>query len=448
MSFTWPVRPDRMVGGLLHYCRSLVGGAPRNCVAPSHGPDGTIRHLLVDVSIIARHDARTGIQRVVRAIWTQLAQAHLHSIEVIPVIGSKRRPYAYAPKDFLESPVDVRKWRGVKVDPHPGDIFLGLDLSSQIIPRRRRQIAQWKRAGLKFHVVVYDLLPWTDPQWFTRRAVRNFRKWLDMISTYADGALCISDHVRREFSRWLQVSRPGRAGHVAISRLAMGSEFDVRRGLPEATAMSSGLLKAMAGAPTLLMVGTVEPRKGYDCALAAFDVLWRRGPQDAPNLMIVGKPGWKTASLQQALLDHPEFGKRLFWARNVSDECLERLYGGCAGLLVASRAEGFGLPVLEALARGCPVLARNLAVFQEQASPGLSYFDDDDATALARSIEAFLNCTSRASSTISGHPVRPGGVFSGWKEACSDILTALDVGPQTVRNEASVSSGLKMPRGS
>ena len=77
---------------------------------------------------------------------------------------------------------------------------------------------------------------------------------------------------------------------------------------------------------------------------------------------------------------------RLTWLSQASDELLAALYARAALVVMPSRGEGFGLPIVEALRQGRKVLARDLPVFRELARPGLFYFDDDRPAALADSI--------------------------------------------------------------
>ena len=133
---------------------------------------------------------------------------------------------------------------------------------------------------------------------------------------------------------------------------------------------------ASAGPATVLMVGTIEPRKGYDAALAAFEHLWSEMGEGAPSLMIVGKPDRQTDALQMRIRNHPEHGRRLHWLEEVSDEALAQFYRACDAALLASAGEGFGLPVRSALHRRW-VLVRDLPVFREQRLPNLRYFTED-----------------------------------------------------------------------
>jgi glycosyltransferase involved in cell wall biosynthesis len=123
---------------------------------------------------------------------------------------------------------------------------------------------------------------------------------------------------------------------------------------------------------TFLMVGTLEPRKGYAQALEAFEQLWQEGYQC--QLVIVGNIGWKAQDLVFQLNDHVEQGQRLFWLQSISDEYLSFLYESATCLLAASEGEGFGLPLIEAAKYKLPVLARDIKVFREVGEDSVDYF--------------------------------------------------------------------------
>ncbi len=136
------------------------------------------------------------------------------------------------------------------------------------------------------------------------------------------------------------------------------------------------------------MVGTIEPRKGHAQVLDAFDRLWRDGFEG--SLVIAGKPGWQIDSLAERLTHHAEAGKRLFWLSEVDDDELRRLYTQLDGLLMASEAEGFGLPLVEAARYGMPIFARDLPVFREIAGAHASFFAADNGSELAPQLSAWL----------------------------------------------------------
>lgn len=369
--------------------------------------------LLVDVSAIIRHDAQTGIQRVVRAVWSELSARGDEFFEAIPIYATSQRGYCYAPRNFLERSGPVLPAETVSV--HPGDRFLGLDLAAQLLPKYRRQLKAWRAHGASVHIVVYDLLPLMRPDWFTRATATHFRKWFELLAQEADQAICISDQVARDLHDHLVET--GAHRKPAIGRLRMGG--DIAASVPSIGLCdeTSRLLERLRFRPSVLMVGTIEPRKGYDVALAAFEHLWRTRPGEAPDLVVVGKPGWKTDALQARLRTHPELGRRLHWFDAMSDEGLCLLYEACRGVLMASRGEGFGLPLIEAATHRRQVLARDLPVFREQRLPNVQFFLDDSPSALGESLMQLL----------AADPSAPQLELPEWNDCVDGLLRELGI---------------------
>lgn len=376
----------------------------------SHRDKTELPTLLVDVSAIIRHDAQTGIQRVVRAVWSELSRRSGTDFVARPIYATGRRGYCYAPTDFLE-----RRSRQPDSEPAtmgPSDKFLGLDLSAHLLPKYREQLRAWRTNGATIHIVVYDLLPLCRPQWFNPAATSNFRSWFRLLRGEVDQAICISDQVARELSEQL-----GGVPLPKIGRLHMGGDIAASHPSKGISAKVQETLESIGARPAILMVGTVEPRKGYEVALAAFEHLWRTDSAGAPDLLIVGKSGWKTSALQRQLLSHPELGKRLHWLDHVSDEGLCRFYDAACGVLVTSRGEGFGLPLIEAAAHRRYVLARDLPVFREQRLQNVLFFDDERPAPLGDRLISFLALCAE------GRP-RPTRLPS-WSESVDRLLVEL-----------------------
>lgn len=358
------------------------------------------RRLFVDVSLIGRRDAGTGIQRVVRSVWQALAVDPERDFDLIPVAGFRFGGYRRIRPDFLVSPVP--KWivphPGNALRPRRGDAFLGLDLAPHVVARSARQLARWRARGVHLAFVIYDLLPLQRPDWFTPAAAARFAAWFAAVASLADSLLCISGAVRDDLVVALHRASAPPASPPRLATLQMGgaiAQSCPTLGLPDDL---DDLLSWVGAAPTVLVVGTIEPRKGHDDVLAAFEQLWARPGGPHPRLLLVGRPGWGTEALQEQLRAHPAAGTNLRWLSDASDELLDRLYAACHGVLVASRAEGFGLPLLEAVFHGKPILARDLPVFREFAPPEVVWFDDPAPATLARAIECWLEVGLPASS--------------------------------------------------
>lgn len=355
----------------------------------SEGKSTPRPRLFIDMSIIARRDAGTGIQRVARSLWQTLKMAGTDDFEIVPLAGAAKGAYRRIPDNFLEHPLERLPWRWGrgKVSPREGDVFLGLDLSLRVVTRNAAQLRRWRARGVTMAFMVYDLLPDLRPEWFTDKARDFYQTWLGQIVRESDLLVCISDTVASDLKRWIS-ARQTPCPKIATVRLAgVINQSLSSSGMP--TNASATIAWASSGT-CVLMVGTIEPRKGYEKALAAFETLWRHSaPGDDFKLLIVGRAGWKTEALQQQLRDHPLSGSHLRWIDDASDQYLEHLYSACWGLLVASRGEGLGLPLLEAAALAKPVLARDLPVFREIACEGVAFFDDDTAAGLSAAIRAW-----------------------------------------------------------
>ena len=382
------------------------------------------KQLLVDVSVIAINDARTGIQRVVRALWDQLLKHPPAAYRVRPICATRKRGYRYAP-DFPNKPTDQTS--GTPVQVKPGDIFLGLDLTSHLLPRRQPELARWKRRGVTLYFMVYDLLPVLYPHWFNPKTSRNHKRWLRTMAIFADRLVCISNVVKNDMASWLKTRYGLGPGALPISTIPLGG--DVAASIPSwgLSADIDQLLEAFRSNPSVLAVGTLEPRKGYAQVLAAFEHLWDRGRK--VNLVIVGKPGWKTEPLQEYLVAHPQRQHHLYWLQEVSDEMLELLYNAAMGVIVASEAEGCGLPLLEALHHGKPVLARDIPVFREIGRDRITYFTGNNGT-IAEDLDSWLNCIAQGQVPPTGVPLQT------WHDSAMHLLSCLGLKPDYSRQQS------------
>jgi glycosyltransferase involved in cell wall biosynthesis len=173
--------------------------------------------------------------------------------------------------------------------------------------------------------------------------------------------------------------------------------------------------------PTFLMVGTMEPRKGHEQALDAFEILWQKGLK--VNLVIMGKRGWLTQSLSKRLEAHQEFNRQLYWFEQADDRMLGKAYSSADCLLAASFGEGFGLPLIEAASFGLPIIARDLPVFHEVAGDYATYFEGQDGRDIALAIEAWLKTSPNDPSRHSGKIIINTWAMCGQK--IGGLLTSL-----------------------
>jgi alpha-1,3-rhamnosyl/mannosyltransferase len=134
----------------------------------------------------------------------------------------------------------------------------------------------------------------------------------------------------------------------------------------------------------LLSVGTIEPRKGHLLLLRALDVV-----RDAPLLVVVGQPGWNCSSLLARMASYEAQG-RVRYLGSVDDGDLPYLYAAAKLMVLPSLYEGFGSPVLEAMACGCPVLCSWTSSLPEVGGKAARYFRAGDAADLASQLACLL----------------------------------------------------------
>jgi glycosyltransferase involved in cell wall biosynthesis len=355
---------------------------------PRRGP----RQLLIDVTELAITDGKSGIQRVVRCILSQFLKSPPAGFRVEPVRCSGEMQWVYA-RNF------ARKLFGIKgqasevepvVEADRGDIFLALDLNYRFDhPHLREEFDLWRARGVFLTGIVYDLLPMLNPQWFHGRLEEGYGRWIGCILEM-HAVIAISDTVSGEIGEWLEYTGTDlspQPPEPVLGYFHLGADVDETSGtaiVPKELPLPASPLSA----PGFLMVGTIEPRKGHDQVLGAFEHLWEGG--SPARLVIVGKRGWHVDAVVTRIKDHPELGKRLIWLEGVSDDELVGIYASCQVLLAASFGEGFGLPLIEGARHGLPIIARDIPVFREVAGDHAFYFSADHPAALAQELTRWL----------------------------------------------------------
>ncbi|WP_454782246.1 glycosyltransferase [Legionella sp. WA2022007384] len=347
------------------------------------------RQFLIDVSLLIVKDVKSGIQRVTRSIVKSLLESPPSGYRVEPVYASESHTYRYARNftlNLLSCSADG--FDDTPIDTNAGDIFLGLDLSPNIVPKHKDYLLNLHRKGVSINFVIYDLLPILMPEMFNPKTEKMHHNWMNTVAMF-DGALCISKAVADTVCDYLKSfkfenSRPFKIGYFHLGA-------DIENSLPTHGINSNEeqILQQLKHDPTFIMVGTVEPRKGHTQVLNAFELLWSQGHR--VNLVIIGKQGWNVEKLVQKLRKHPELFKNLFWLEQVSDEYLEKIYASSSCMLAASEGEGFGLPLIEAAKYKLPIIARDLEVFREVAGNYATYFNSNDPSALAEAILSWLD---------------------------------------------------------
>jgi glycosyltransferase involved in cell wall biosynthesis len=299
----------------------------------------------------------------------------------------------------------------------PGDVFFGLDFACVTTLKEHAYLSKLKGAGVKVYFVIYDLLPLQFPQYFPPSHKGFHERWLRALAKY-DGVLCISKTIADDYRNWMRDSRISVAPGFDIAYFHLGADLNnsaPTKGMP---ADAPQTLAKLTARPSFLMVGTLEPRKGYQHIVDAFTQLWRDGVD--VNLVIVGKVGWNIEALVRTLNTHSELGQRLIWLQGVSDEYLERIYADSTALIAASEGEGFGLPIIEAAQHGLPVVLRDIPVFREVAGEAGFYFPAHSAEDTAQCLNNWLALYQAGT-----HPKSQGLAYQSWEQSVQQIRAVL-----------------------
>lgn len=377
--------------------------------------------VYIDITVLNKQDYGTGIQRVVRAVISELFKSPIDGYESVLVHfekqnGKIRCLTASAAQAKLTSTSTTKQ--DEVIEPKSGDIFFGLDLVSDVIEAHKQGLFQrYKASGVKIKFVIYDILPILHPQWWPEGGSVHHTNWLLAIADVADELISISSSVNDEVQEYLKSINFKKIKNIKFSWFHLGADLSSSLpslGMPQNT---DAILSKLTAAPTFLMVGTIEPRKGHFQALQAFDILWNENYDI--NLAIVGKSGWLVEDAVNFINAHPQKNIKLFWFDSISDEFLEKLYASSSALIAASQAEGFGLPLIEAAKHSLPLIARDIPVFKEVAQNHAFYFTNTaSAQDLAQSIKEFLSLYK-----TDLHPKTDLMPYLNWQQSVENLKT-------------------------
>jgi alpha-1,2-rhamnosyltransferase len=294
-----------------------------------------------------------------------------------------------------------------------GDVLLLID-AAWTTPDIWGEVKAAKARGARIGAVVYDLIPLQFPQHYGSETVGIFRVYWEQVLEQADFAVCISRAVWRDVQDNLQGQLGRRGGTnlpAGVFRLGTGLEGE------STDPPSCGRLERLFGDRSLanpyLMVGGLDPRKNLDLVLKAFERLWAANV-DVRLVIVDQKNRSNVYTTFRHIQSHREYQRRLIWLHDVADNELDFCYRRAAALISASYAEGFNLPIVEALSRRLPVLAADIPTHREVAGSYASYFPPHDGVALAELIVRHQHDELHSNAN--------GFYWPDWTESCRDLL--------------------------
>lgn len=277
--------------------------------------------------------------------------------------------------------------RIVQLNIQKGDVLILMDASWHLA--YFSLIEEFKGRGGTVIVVIYDLMPLTHPQYCHKRLIPIFSHWFDRVQQIADGFMAISKTVRDQVEAYLMCHQEANVSSGQwFDYFQLGSELDQ---VQKSGAIRPDLRTAFhQGIPVYLMVGTFEPKKNHAYLLDVFEQLWLKKENVA--LCLVGKASWGFDLLLKRIVRHCEYRQRLFVFNDLGDTELEYCYQNARSLILPAHVEGFGLPLIEAMQRGLPVMANNINVFREVGGDFVAYFDTEKPETLVNLIARYEMC--------------------------------------------------------
>jgi glycosyltransferase involved in cell wall biosynthesis len=252
-----------------------------------------------------------------------------------------------------------------------GQIYLNVGHTGLNSPH----IGPWlARQRLQPVFLIHDLIPITHPQYCREGEDARHKLRMETALRSARGLILNSAATKRDL-----------ADFANEHNFTMPPSLIAWLGIDTGPASPSVEI-ALQDRPYFVMIGTIEARKNHLAILEAWrEVVARLGSQ-APDLIIIGQRGWEAAEAFAILDDPGSLKGHVHEMARCDDELMSKLLAGARAMLMPSFVEGFGLPVVEALQQGVPVIASDILVFREIADAIPTYVDPKDRTAWANAV--------------------------------------------------------------
>lgn len=295
----------------------------------------------------------------------------------------------------------------------PGDVVILADATWNV-QGWSAAVSSAKDMGASVVPIVHDLLPWSHEQFFAPLFCAQFKRWLTKMIPLADACVCISNataNALRQFAaaEGLAAALPP----VGVFSLGANLTATVSEPRPEVATVFR-----TADRP-FLMVGTIEPRKNHALVLDAFERFWAAGGK-AP-LVVIGRPGWQCEATLRRFAALVAAGRAFTHIGDATDSDLQYAYRNARCLIFPSVAEGFGLPIAEALAQGLPAIASDIPVHREIAGDMATYIPLGDPGYLFELLRSIEICSSVLRAPAPGTLHLP-----TWAESAAALQSEID----------------------
>jgi glycosyltransferase involved in cell wall biosynthesis len=251
----------------------------------------------------------------------------------------------------------------------------------------RNPLAGRTRVAAEARVVtIHDMIPLLFPELCEERFVKQHRSVIGSIDPDRDWIICNSECTKDDVCELVPVER----GRVFVTPFA--ASRDIFHPEPEADRIAA--VRRRYGVESMdyvLSLCTLEPRKNLPHLVRSFFSLVEQEGLEGVSLVLVGPTGWKSQALFSTLETRADLRDRVVLTGYVPDEDLSALYSGARLFAYPSLYEGFGLPVLEAMQCGLPVITSNASSLPEVVGSAALTVDPTDQDALSGAILEVLS---------------------------------------------------------
>ncbi len=342
--------------------------------------------LYIDVSELTKVDYVSGIQRVVIEVITRWISWGYHP--VLLSFQEKKKIYQIIDNEkFADYYTNHSKRKKILTkgsieiaDIKTGDIFFDIDCTWMNSMKRSYLLPILKAQGATVVSHIYDIIPITEPQFCHELTVLHF---MDYLGAHIENSDLIIANANATIDAIKQIDIEG-IGHYKTEVVKLGSNLKSKK---EKLEVSDHVKDIVDSGTYILMVGTMEPRKNHAFVLDAFE---KTLFNENIHLVFAGRVGWNMDEFMDRIKNHPELNKKFFYINNASDDEINYLYENAFFVAFASYNEGFGLPIIESMAKGTPVLASDIPVLREVGRDLCEYFSLNDNTEFIEKINYYL----------------------------------------------------------
>lgn len=354
--------------------------------------------LLFDITKASKQSHYSGVLRVSSCLKDRLREA-LGS-ELVEVVWSDRKQTFRAPEIGRSFAVE------------PEDVLVTAELFNEF--ERPGIEAFLKSSACRAFAIFHDAIPLRNPEFTWPHSVQRHPSYMKMLSLF-DGVFGVSQHssiVLEEYWEWL-----GYEYSPSVKSIQLGADGLFPESMPPRDHEGDSF--------DVLMLGIIEKRKGQDLALDACSRLWDDGLEF--NLHVVGRANpYFGKDIEKRMKRMAKGGRSIQLHGHLDDAGLKRLIPQMDLLLFSSRAEGCGLPVLESLWSGLPVLSSKLQSVRETSRfGGCSFFETENTEDLAIQLRRLIENPNLVSDLKHGIQA---SLLPTWNHTAREILETIRVG--------------------